>query len=89
MVELPQEELPPHIRIVFPVAFGLKDGNGSPSWQNRPLAAVEIDSGSTAALASGNESGMTDQNFTTGAIELIRRIGSLSSEKAITVTKKN
>lgn len=33
-------------------------GNGSLSWTKRPLAAVEIEMGSTAALASGNESGI-------------------------------
>jgi hypothetical protein len=57
MAEDPQDELPPHIRIVLLVGFGSIEGSGSLRTLNKPAAAVEIERGSTAALAKGTESG--------------------------------
>lgn len=42
----------------LPVDSGSNDGSGRPSFTKRPMAAVEIDKGNTAALARGRESGM-------------------------------
>lgn len=57
MAEAPQEELPPQISTVFAVGLGLSDGSGSLRILNKAAEAVEMVSGSTAALAKGSESG--------------------------------
>jgi hypothetical protein len=60
MDEEPQEELPPQIKTVFPVGLVSSNGRGSLRRLKRPAVAVEIESGSTAALANGSESGTTE-----------------------------
>lgn len=60
IAEAPQEELPPHITMVFPVGFGFNNGNGSLSVWNNPVAAVETARGRTTAFAKGIESGTAE-----------------------------
>lgn len=58
--EHPTDELPPHIRTLCPVGVGFKDGSGSLRCTNKAVAAVEIETGRTAALSSGKKSGTAE-----------------------------
>ena len=48
------------MRTIFPVGFGLREGNGAFRISNSPVEAVDIERGSTTARDNGNESGTAD-----------------------------